>query len=115
MTLKSPSRRYFLASLTGIIAAPAIVRADHRLMRVVAPRPQAFLEWPWGRSPAMGAVEALQAMHRINPLDFIEFQRAQATYGLAAMWVGYRDARITYKRLTNDDVLLHQTLAIRWQ
>ena len=56
MTLILP-RRQFLKTLSGIIAAPAIVRADN-LMKVVAPALHVY-----GRSPAM---DAFPDMHLLN-------------------------------------------------
>lgn len=45
------ARRQFLRCLTGIIAAPAVVKAD-ALMKVFAPKPQAMLFNPWPLSQA---------------------------------------------------------------
>lgn len=103
MTFAIP-RRAFLRCLTGIIAAPAIIKAD-RLMRVVAPR-QAILSDLYTAEFSLSLENLLRAKEMLKrnwPPDIANLQRDLVAYGSAAWRVSYADGEIKY-----ENVLLHQ-------
>lgn len=69
------SRRRALLGMLGLVAAPAVIKAE-RLMRVVGPVTGRWDGVTYGRSPAMDVLPNIQEMHRLYQITWQEIPGA---------------------------------------